>query len=117
MAGSIYLCMGKFEKKMVTSTIDPSKEDVSSVTACNFSRNEPNHPPISYVFPKRSFGSKTRSCQHAWFSSWSWLHYNEQKDTVLCAICSTAVSEGKLKQDVTAKGEPAFVSTCIYILH
>ena len=99
---------------MATSTIDPSKEDVSSVTACNFSRNEPNHPPISYVFPKRS---KSRSCQHAWFSSWSWLHYNEQKDTVLCAICSTAVSEGKLKRDVTAKGDPAFVSTCIYILH
>ena len=47
---------------MATSTIDSSKENVSSVTACNFSRNEPNHPPISYVFPKRS---KSRSCQHA----------------------------------------------------
>ena len=89
------------------ATIVLSEADISSVTVFKFSGNQPNYPPISYVFPKRSFGSKGRSCQHAWFSSWSWLHYN---DTVLCGICARAVSEGKLKRDVTAKGDPSFVS-------
>ena len=98
------------------ATIVPSKADIGSVTVFKFSGNQPNHPPISYVFPKRSFGSKSRSCQHAWFSPWSWLHYNEEKDTVLCGICARAVSEGKLKQDVTAKGDPSFVTFYSYFI-
>ena len=71
---------------------------------------ESNHPPLSYNFPKRPFGKKNvvyRSCRAEWFRSWSWLHYDEDKDAVLCHVCTRAVKEGKMK---SGSAEPAFVS-------
>ena len=34
----------------------------------------------------------------------------------MCGICARAVSEGKLKRDVTAKGDPSFVSFYSYFI-
>ena len=50
--------------------------------------NQP-HQPFTFPFPKREFGKKVvckRSFQVSWFSEWSWLHYVEDKDVVLCYI-------------------------------
>ena len=72
--------------------------------------HDANHPPLSYNFPKRPFGKKNvvyRSCHAEWFRSWSWLHYEEEKDAVVCHVCTTAMKEGKIK---SGSAEPAFVS-------
>ena len=29
----------------------------------------------------------TRSFQPNWFDRWTWLHYNEENDSVCCFIC------------------------------
>ena len=56
----------------------------------------PHQPTESFSFPKRQFG-KTKvvkcACQASWFRSWSWLHYDEMKDTVLCYLCWKAIYE------------------------
>lgn len=69
-----------------------------------------NQPLQGYKFPQRSFGKKNiqRSCRSDWFKSWSWLHYVEDNDTVLCHLCMRAAKEGKIKTGGT--NEPAFVS-------
>ena len=44
------------------------------------------HQPLTFAFPKRSFGKKTpvfRSCQPSWFSQWPFLHYDEANDSSL----------------------------------
>ena len=44
----------------------------------------------SHTTHKRAFGKKNvayRSCHAEWFTSWPWLHYEEDKDTVLCHVC------------------------------
>ena len=72
-----------------------------------------NHPPPSYKFPKRAFGKKVilfRCCRAEWFNTWSWLHYEEHTDVVLCVLCRRAVNEGKLMSGNT---EATFVSTTI----
>ena len=48
-----------------------------------------------------------RSCDAEWFKSWSWLHYEEGKDAVLCHVCTRAVREGKM---MSGNAEPAFVN-------
>ena len=73
-----------------------------------------NHPPTTYVFPKRAFGKKNvvyRSCHAEWFQTWPWLHYQEDKDTVLCHVCARANSKGKLS---SGTAEPSFVSFIMY---
>lgn len=45
------------------------------------------HQPLTFAFPKRSFGKKNavlRSFQLDWFSKWPFLHYNEAKDAAFC---------------------------------
>ena len=56
-------------------------------------------PPPSFVFPKRSFGSKKivqRSCQRTWLEQWPWLYYSEGKDALFCSICINALKLIKL---------------------
>ena len=56
----------------------------------------PHQPMESFSFPKRQFGKTKlvkRACQASWFHSWSWLHYDETKDVVLCYLCWKAVYE------------------------
>ena len=35
--------------------------------------------------------------QLSWFASWTWLHYDETTDVVLCHLCTKAVREKKMK--------------------
>ncbi len=60
------------------------------------------HQPLTFSFPKRTFGKKTRveRCfQASWFQRWTWLLYN---------LCLKAV---KLKHITFKKGDDAaFVS-------
>ena len=60
---------------------------------------EKPHQPLSFEFPKRSFGQKTvvqRTFQPQWFSRWKWLHYVEDSDAAFCFTCVKAYSENKL---------------------
>ena len=85
-------------------------ESVSrSVSASRMSLPPSPHQPKQFVFPKRSLGEKSieeRACRAAWFDKWSWLHYNETEDYVLCHICATAFQKEKLKESAA----DAFVS-------
>ena len=86
----------------------------SSSAKGRFTSSDANHPPATYVFPKRAFGKKNvvyRSCRVEWFQSWPWLHYEEDKDTVLCHVCARADSKGKLS---SGTAEPSFVSVIMY---
>lgn len=69
----------------------------------------PNQP-VSFKFPKRTFGKKTpvyRSFQAQWFQKWSWLHYNETQDSALCHICVNASIENKIS---SGYAETSFIS-------
>ena len=52
---------------------------------------EPNQP-TTIVFPGRRFSKETftRSCKAAWFTKWPWLHYDPERDDVLCFSCAQA---------------------------
>ena len=69
------------------------------------------HQPLSFPYPKRPFRKTTivhRSFQSAWYSSRSWLHYNETNDTVLCHLCAGAAARSDM---VTPRNcDTAFVS-------
>ena len=59
---------------------------------------------------KREFGMSTivhRSFQDKWFDRWSWLHYLEASDSVLCFTCLRAHSEKKLQWSSSA--DEAFI--------
>lgn len=55
----------------------------------------PNQPS-NFNFPNRMFGKQQRSFQPQWFKAFSWLHYLEYNDTVLCHTCVTADEQRKL---------------------
>ena len=68
------------------------------------------HQPQSFTYPKRAFGKKTvvyRSFQTQWYRSWSWLHYQEPNDSVLCYLCSKAIRQNKMRP---SNPDSAFVS-------
>ena len=68
------------------------------------------HQPRFATFPKRSFGNKTvvwRSFQPSWFNSFSWLHYDENRDVAYCYVCMRASKEKKLATKCT---DQAFIS-------
>ena len=54
---------------------------------------EPFHPGRSFVFPKKKFGKRERSCQFQWFVDYPFLHYDVEKDVVLCHTCVTAIQQ------------------------
>ena len=65
-------------------------------------------PPPSFVFPKRSFGSKKivqTSCQCTWLEQWPWLYYSDGKDTLYCSICIDALKSKKMGK---SRGDLAF---------
>ncbi len=54
---------------------------------------EKPHQPLSFKFPKRSFGkAKPVQCsaQSRWFSTWPFLHCDESIDAMFCHPCVTA---------------------------
>ena len=87
---------------------------------------EKPHQPRRFNFPKRAFGQTQlirRSFQPCWFNTWTWLHYDEGNNTVVCFICAKAEHKNLLRskcKDVafiskglrTGKTQPiAFVDT------
>ena len=70
------------------------------------------HQPLSFNFPKRSFGKKRtveRSFQPSWFAKWPFLHYDESKDAVFCHTCLMGFKLKRMKTSMRA--DPAFVSS------
>ena len=47
--------------------------------------------PKKSEFTRKKFNSQFCSFQSTWFTSFPWLHYDEESDSVLCFIC--AISE------------------------
>lgn len=50
--------------------------------------NKANQPFLS--FPKRAFGKQYRAFSPSWYKHYSWLHYQEGSDKVLCFYCHVA---------------------------
>ena len=44
-------------------------------------------PDKQFKFPWTDYGERSRRCQHNWFEDFNWLHYDVDKDAVLCAYC------------------------------
>ena len=66
--------------------------------------NEP-YQPRDLVFPPCKFGIQSRSFQPGWFDKWTWLDWDDRKDSVYCHPCRMAV---RLKFTLSNKAEPAF---------
>ena len=75
--------------------------DMVHSTACSSSASQSSptrrpiadtpHQPLSFPLPKQWYGMKNivyRSLQPSWFDSWTWLHYDETTDAVLCHLCT-----------------------------
>ena len=74
------------------------QEPSGSVKRWHFDFSHPFQPK-NYAFPKKKFGMQNRSFQPTWFEQFSWLHYNEQKDLVLCFICAKQNDKGSLRTE------------------
>lgn len=69
-----------------------------------------NHPRSQFVFPKEKDGN--RKCQHSWFAKFKWLHYDEERDCVLCFECIKASKFVKRDNSTFFFGaEKTFLST------
>ena len=53
------------------------------------------YQPSNYNFPKKLYGKQHRSVQSTWFSEYSWLHYDDNKDALLCYVCLNQYLKGK----------------------
>ena len=64
---------------------DVNSENISSASNC-FSLPETfYHPSKDFVFPETKFGSRNpQFCQHNWFDNYLWLHYDIEKNCVVC---------------------------------
>ena len=68
------------------------------------------HQPTDIIFPKWSFGKTKvvqRSFQASWFKKWTFLHYIEDQDVVVCHTCASGFVENKIK---AANADASFVS-------
>ena len=63
--------------------------------------------PVNFDFPKRTFGQKERLFDP--YKSFPWLHYDLEKDEMLCATCVS--QEKKINLALSSKKEDAFLST------
>ncbi|MEM6831947.1 MAG: DUF4371 domain-containing protein [Bacteroidota bacterium] len=100
----------------IEQTVDVTSEASSSGITSSLSAScetrelllpeKPYHPPKDFIFPKSKFGARSRSCQHKWFKTYQWLHYDSEKDCVFCFYCM------KHKSKLTAEKnkEPAYIS-------
>ena len=80
----------------------------SSVISSNNVFKKPYQPDQTYRFPKRLFGKRLRPSQSAWFTLYSWFHYQPASDTVICYICAKLSRNGYL--DSITNKDPAFIS-------
>ena len=65
-------------------------------TRVDIELDKPFHPPTTFRFPTRSYGLRNRSCQHSWFTEFSFLHYDIELDAVFCHTCQKAIREKKI---------------------
>jgi hypothetical protein len=71
----------------------------------------PHQPSATFKFPKRSYGTKLRSCQPFWFEKWPFLHYDETNDAVYCHTCLSAHYKKRINGPTT---DDSFVS-CVHV--
>jgi len=86
-----------------------SFEGVTSIS--NDEIPEKFHPPSTYKFPKRKFGSTViteRSFQSHWCVACKWLHYDKATDAAFCHVCMRAQREKKFLS--SHRREPAFIT-------
>ena len=90
--------------KTVNSVISSDFVDVNNVGKDSFVQF---HPDKSFKFPKTTIRNRNRRCQHQWFEDFKWLHYDMERDCVLCFYCFTH------EHQLTAEHnkEPAYIST------
>ena len=79
-----------------------NKETVQNVNKFNHFR-----PGKSFQFPKSTFGKRGRRCQQQWFEDFKWLHYDTEKDSVLCFYCH--IHHPKLTAEHNK--DPVFITT------
>ena len=68
------------------------------------------HQPLHFPYPQKRFGKTKpilRAFEVSWFDKWSFLHYNEANDLVICYTCVLSFNGNMLK---LANADPAFVS-------
>ena len=68
--------------------------------------DSPFHPAPNFLFPKRTFGSKSRGCSATYFSKWTWLSYDVEADVVFCHMCVKALQS---KRMTAKRADPSFV--------
>ena len=68
------------------------------------------HPPKSFKFPRREFGSKgeQRSFRPEWCEMFEWLHYDVNEDAAYCHVCISAERERKFLS--STRRDPCFIS-------
>ena len=68
------------------------------------------HPPKTFRFPRREFGSKgeTRSLKAECCEKFDWLHYDASADATFCHVCMSAELEKKFL--ASTKRDHAFIS-------
>ena len=92
------------ERSSSSSLIDSSagkffNNDSKPIPSSFLEHPEICQPSKDYVFPKQSFGKQLRAFQHSWFERFTWLHYCESSDSVLCYYCSKMPMNGCTKKD------------------
>jgi len=82
------------QQSSVETRVTPETSEQSKVTELP----EKFHPPRTYKFPKRNFGTAvmTERCfQSSWCNKYKWLHYDKDQDKAFCYLCMKAEKEGK----------------------
>ena len=101
-----------------SSDFSAVSEGCLSPECCVDVPDTPHQPDASFAFPKRAFGKTKvaeRSFQSSWFRSWTWLHYCESKDSVVCHLCCRAMKEKHITSKPGA-ADAAFVSFTIVLI-
>ncbi|CAB3977444.1 zinc finger MYM-type 1-like [Paramuricea clavata] len=93
--------LSKVHEPQAVIHVDPCKKT-------NISSYMNPHQPKNFEFPKRKFSGQNRSFQAAWFDIFSWLHYDEQLDSVLCFYCAQQNAQGNLR--CASKKDQKFIS-------
>ena len=58
------------------------------------------HHPVAFIFPNRKYGKQVvvkRTYQEARFAKWTWLHYHESNDCVVCYTRAKSFKELKIR--------------------
>lgn len=58
--------------------IDGGNVNESLDTVIEITTDKPFHPPSTYPFPKKKYGTRERSFQAHWPKDFPWLHYAEK---------------------------------------